>query len=150
MFLSLIRKETDDICTHGDLYIDGVWECHTLEDPIRPYPDKIAKRTAIWGDRTYTVTIDHSPKYGRDMLHVVNVPLFTGIRIHSGNDADDTEGCILVGKERDGHRITRSKEALILLYSKVEYALSRRELVYLVVANPILPMKPKDLSPSIA
>ena len=68
MFLSLIRKETDDICTHGDLYIDGVWECHTLEDPIRPYPDKIAKRTAIWGDRTYTVTIDHSPKYGRDML----------------------------------------------------------------------------------
>ena len=137
MKILLTREWADDICTIGRMWIDGEFECFTLEDPIRPYPDKIRKKTCIWGDTTYRLTIDHSPKYGRPMLHVLDVPLFTGIRIHSGNDAEDTEGCILVGKERGERSVWKSREALLSLFSKVEIALQAGEDVRLVIANPL-------------
>ena len=90
MILNLIRSGGDDKATWGNLYVDGAYECDTLEDPIRQYPDKIKKQTCIWGNRVYELTIDMSPKYGRPMMHVLGVPLFDGIRIHSGNTAEDT------------------------------------------------------------
>lgn len=137
--LCLLRsKEADEVATPGKLYVDGLFECDTLEDAIRPYPKKIKKKTCIWGNRAYRVKITMSPKFGRMMLLVENVPLFDGIRIHAGNDADDTEGCILVGDYVDPHTISHSAIALGKLYAKVEYALNRGDEVVLVVANPLL------------
>lgn len=138
MILTLLRgDDSDDVATPGKLYVDGIFECDTLEDPVREYPDKVKKETCIWGNRQYRVTIDMSPKYGRTMLHVLDVPLFTGIRIHAGNDAGDTEGCILVGDAVGNHALKYSQLALGKLYAKIEYVLNRGEEVRLVVCNPL-------------
>lgn len=141
MNITLIREEGDDTCTIGRLWIDGARECWTLEDPVRPYGQKVYGKTAIWGDAVYDVAIDYSPKYGRKMLHVLNVPMFEGIRIHAGNDADDTEGCILVGRGRGEHTITQSREALARLFEKIEIALADGESVKLIVINAVEPME---------
>lgn len=146
MFLSLIRKETDEVCTHGDLYVNGVWFCYTLEDPVRPYPDKVMKKTAIWGDRTYNVSVDHSPKFGRDMIHILEVPLFVGIRMHSGKNAEWTEGCPLLGKNRYGHSISHDPDIEERLKGLIRIALDANEKVTITVANPILPMAPLPLN----
>ena len=46
---------------------------------------------------TYKVIIDASTRFKRDMPHILDVPNFTGIRIHSGNTDQDTDGCLLLG-----------------------------------------------------
>ena len=53
------------------------------------------------------------------MFHVLNVPGFDGIRVHSGNDAEDTEGCPLVGNEKTDHTILQSRAALTILFSEL-------------------------------
>jgi len=145
MNLTLVREQSDEICTIGRLWIDGARECWTLEDPIRPFGQKVPGKTAIWGDAVYEVTIDYSPKYGRPMLHVLNVPYFEGIRIHAGNDDEDTEGCILVGRGRAEHSITHSREALVRLYGKVEDALAAGERIWLTIANAVEPLKAETI-----
>jgi hypothetical protein len=94
MNLVLKRIELGDTYTIGKLYIDDVFECYTLEDKVRDA--KVRNETAIpYG--TYPVCIDYSNRFQKDMPHVLDVPEFSGIRIHSGNTDKDTEGCILLG-----------------------------------------------------
>jgi hypothetical protein len=50
---------------------------------------------------TYTVRFTYSPRFKKNMWQIIDVPGFDGIRIHAGNTADDTEGCILVGTRID-------------------------------------------------
>ena len=97
MELLLQREASGTQNTLGTLAINGDFECYTLEDRVRH--QKIAGETAIPAGR-YRVIISFSPRFGRLMPLVVGVPGFSGIRIHSGNDHQDTEGCILVGQER--------------------------------------------------
>ena len=80
--------------TIGRLEIDGQFFCNTLEDPVRD--EKIAAKTAI-PEGTYEVIVNRSPRFKRDLPLLLNVPNFEGIRIHRGNTAKDTSGCILVG-----------------------------------------------------
>jgi hypothetical protein len=69
---------------------------------------KVKGETAIPSGR-YTVARTWSPKYQRMMMLLADVPGFQGIRIHAGNDDDDTEGCILPGLGRDVAKMTVSK-----------------------------------------
>src|SRR5689334_1352299 len=91
MNLQLLRQQFTTDSTIGSLYIDGEFECFTLEDTVRAPGIKIAGATAI-PSGTYEVTIDLSARFGRMMPHVLDVPMFKGIRIHPGNTAKDTEG----------------------------------------------------------
>src|SRR5690348_2405952 len=94
MKLKLIREEFTDESTIGRLYVDDVFECYILEDVVRD--EKIQNETAIpYG--TYEVEITYSPKFGRYLPMLLNVPNYTGIRIHPGNTAKDTDGCLLTG-----------------------------------------------------
>lgn len=85
---------------------------HTIEDAVREY--KIPGKTAIPKGK-YAVTITHSPRFGKRLPLLHNVPGFIGVRIHSGNTAKDTEGCILVGLSRGEGQIFQSRDAMRLL-----------------------------------
>jgi hypothetical protein len=118
--------------TDGQLFIDGVFECQTLEDKERPV--KVYGKTAIHIGR-YQVIISRSKRFRKLMPLLVDVPNFSGVRIHSGNKAEDTEGCILVGLDSDwmdgwigNSRVTYDK-----LYTKIENAINAGEEVWLTI-----------------
>ena len=119
MKIEVISDTFSEYSTIGKMYIDGVYECLTLEDKIRN--KKLYGETAI-PRGTYHVTIDYSPKYKKPMPHILNVPGFEGIRIHSGNTAKDTEGCILLGLTKGVDFIGSSVKAFNKFYSKLEKA----------------------------
>jgi hypothetical protein len=93
----------------GHLYIDGEFFAHTLEDEKRAEGVKVYGKTAI-DDGVYEVKLTYSPRFKRLMPLLLNVPRFSGIRIHGGNDSGDTLGCILVAHNTDGVRIWGTAE----------------------------------------
>ena len=103
----------------GELTIDGVWECYTLEDVERDV--KIKNETAI-PRGTYKVIINQSNRFKRLLPLLLNVPGFEGVRIHSGNTNHDTEGCILVGRTRSDDFIGQSRKAFDSLFKKMNKA----------------------------
>jgi len=126
MNLKLIRQIFTSKSTIGSLFIDDKFECYTLEDVVRAPGIKIPGVTAIpYG--IYEVIIDYSNRFARNMPHVLNVPMFEGIRIHSGNTASDTEGCILLGTTTGKDIIYESKAAFVKFYLKLEEGLKHGE-----------------------
>lgn len=107
--------------TTGELYIDGEFECFTLEDIVRPKGEKVYGETAIPAG-LYRVTLEFSPKFNRRVPHIQNVPGFTSILIHPGNTSADTEGCLLVGQTHSEDFIGQSKAAFEALFRKMDGA----------------------------
>jgi hypothetical protein len=103
----------------GELTVDGIWECYTLEDVERDV--KIKNETAI-PKGTYKVIINQSNRFKRLLPLLLNVPGFEGVRIHSGNTNHDTEGCILVGRTRSQDFIGQSRKAFDKLFEKMKKA----------------------------
>lgn len=118
MKLEVKRRWFTDRSTIGQLFIDGEYECFTLEDPVRSGP-KVWGNTAIPAG-TYRLAITQSYRFGRPMPEIVSVPGFEGVRIHSGNTDKDTEGCILVGIQRLPDRLGLSRAAYAVLFPKIE------------------------------
>lgn len=103
MTLILERVYKKPAYTIGKLYINDLYFCDTLEDVVRDIAadgsGKVYGATAIPAGQ-YEVKLTYSPRFKRVLPLLCNVPFFTGVRIHAGNTANDTEGCILVGKNR--------------------------------------------------
>lgn len=128
MLLTLRRKWIEGDATIGELYVDGVFEAFTCEDLVRD--EKIPGKTAIPAG-TYKVILTTSDRARKGGLWsprkdcalplVRDVPGFEGIRIHAGNGAKDTEGCILVGRIRGEipGQIFGSRQALTALVEKI-------------------------------
>ena len=111
MKIEIKRDSFTENSTIGKMYIDGQYFCETLEDKDRRLEDggaKVYAETCI-PRGAYALVIDYSPKYKKNMPHLLDVPQFRGIRIHPGNTDDDSEGCILVGRNRDTDFIGNSK-----------------------------------------
>lgn len=127
MKIDVARTLCGDSCTIGDLFIDGLFNCYTLEDVVRPADaPKVFGQTAIpYG--TYQVIISFSPHFNRDLPLLVGVPGFEGVRIHPGNTAADTEGCLLVGLGRSDGAVTKSVAAFDLVFPQIRDALQRGE-----------------------
>lgn len=104
--VKLIRSFKGPDYTIGKLYIDGKYFCDTLEDAVRKV--KIPGKTAIPAG-TYFCVWSHSPRFGRILPELIDVLNYTGVRIHTGNTADDTEGCILVGENKVKGKVINSK-----------------------------------------
>jgi hypothetical protein len=117
MKLELVRKVKTGESTIGILSIDGKFECYTLEDVVR-VGEKIYGQTAI-PTGTYKVILTMSPRFKRVLPLIVDVPGFDGIRIHPGNTAKDTDGCILVGTSSGKDVVNNSRVAFEALYSKL-------------------------------
>lgn len=101
--------------TIGRLSIDGKYFCDTLEDTVRAPGVKIPGKTAIPAGQ-YKIKLTESLRFGRLMPRLENVPGFTGVLIHSGNSSEDTEGCILVGKNRVKGKVLDSRETFARLF----------------------------------
>ena len=143
MKLLLKRIAKQKTYTIGKLYIDGVYECDTLEDTDRGLSDNMTieeiKKKKVYGQTaiptgTYEVTLDvYSPKFGAKTFYkqvcdgkvprLLNIKGFEGILIHVGegcNGARLTEGCILVGDNTIKGGLTNSKECFQKLYDKLK------------------------------
>lgn len=137
MKLVLIRDQADPDGTFGKLYVNGLFQCHTLEDVDRRLENggkKVAGETAI-PRGTYKVIIDMSTRFKKLMMHVLEVPQFSGIRLHAGNTTADTEGCILLGNGRNttADTLLDSRTAVSKLFEAVNTALGKGEEVTLEV-----------------
>lgn len=136
MDIKLIRETFTDKSTIGRLLIDGLFYGWTLEDTDRRLEEdvnrKIKGKTAIPTGR-YRVIITWSPRFKRDLPLLVDVPGFDGIRIHSGNTPNDTEGCILVGKTKGNDFVGQSRVAFNEVFSAIQSALDQNEDVFITI-----------------
>lgn len=117
--ITVVRKILNECDTIGDLYVSYPEEpetlnfvCNTLEDKVRNKKGtkkeefvKVYGETAIpYG--TYRVVITYSNAFKKNLPEILNVPLYEGIRIHTGNHKDDTFGCLILG---DSPKISQTK-----------------------------------------
>lgn len=126
MNITLNRIAKKSKYTIGKLYIDGEYFCDTIEDADRgltqTMTDAQIKSKKVYGQTaiptgTYRVIISYSNKFKRQMPLLLNVPGFLGIRIHSGNTEKDTEGCLIVGKNKVVGKVIESKDTYNKLFS---------------------------------
>ena len=152
MELELRRIARRDTYTIGRLSIDGVYFCDTCEDRDRGLRQelpvsvnqarKVRGQTAIPTGR-YRVTLGvKSPKYSKKKQYaacngyvprLINVPAFDGILIHIGNTAADSEGCILVGRNKKVGMVLESTNTFWQLYDRLQQADGRGEQIYITV-----------------
>ena len=101
---------------------NGVKICDTLEPTWRDYKGgelKVPRKSAV-PEGTYPVVITKSKKFGKYLPLLVGVPGFEGVRIHSGNTVNDTEGCILVGQNLIKGKVLLSRLTLEKLMRLIE------------------------------
>ncbi len=111
------------------LYINGHFECFTLEDVDRGLKKdmplsilqkmKVAGKTAI-PEGSYKVTTSFSNRFQKILPILLDVPAFDGIRIHPGNYPEDTEGCLLLGNGISKDMVTNSKIAFEAFFIKLK------------------------------
>lgn len=135
MNLTLDRQPSWQGGTLGLLFVDGVFECHTLEDVARPAGEKVAGETCIPPGR-YRVKLLPSPRFGRIMPRLLDVPGFEGVLIHWGNTPADTEGCILLGTAEAATFIGHSRDTFAALFARLDAADRLGEEIWLTVTNP--------------
>ena len=138
MNILLQRTVFTENSTIGQLFVNDIFECHTLEDRdrfIEDGSDKVNGDTAIPRGQ-YIVLITNSNRFKRPLPLLCDVKQFTGVRIHAGNDDGDTEGCILVGVYTEGvdDWISFSRSTLAVLQNKIQEALNDGEEVILEVS----------------
>lgn len=138
--------------TIGDLYINNQWFCNTLEDVDRGLKKEDPLSYIMKYKRfcniaiptgTYEITLDEvSSKFSRvekyktiqgKLPRLQDVPGFEGILIHIGNTNKDTEGCILVGKNKLKGRVCESTTTFFNLYKILHDAHNKGEEIVLTI-----------------
>ena len=137
--------------TIGELYIDGIYQCDTLEDRVRPLPkvcpntskgisctckEKVYGNTAIPAG-TYKIVLSYSNRFKKVMPELLDVPHFLGIRIHSLNYPSETDGCIGVGvwDERKGDWVSNSRVNYNKVFKLLKKAFDSKEEITIQINN---------------
>ena len=133
MKLTLNRIALRSTYTIGRLYVDGNYFCDTLEDTVRDLnkngkfdngEKKVYAKTAIpYG--TYEIKWTYSPRFKKYTPQLMNVPSFAGIRIHAGNSADQTEGCLLLGENKKVGMVLNSRATINKFYTIIKDACAK-------------------------
>ncbi len=137
MELRVQREPTRNGVTFGTLYVDGHLQCFCLEDAVREVAGvpvaawKVDHQTAIPSGR-YQVAITFSQRFQRPLPQLLDVPGFSGVRIHPGNTAQDTSGCLLVGLDRQGTTLLKSRLAFDALFTLLQ---SAADTIWITVLN---------------
>lgn len=136
MELKLNRIFLGSSATIGELLVNDKYLCDTLEDRVRPEGEKVYGKTAI-PEGTYEVKLTHSPRFKKILPEILNVPNFSGIRIHSLNKAEESEGCIGVGEwnGKDTNWISNSRKTFDKLFKLLETANKNKEKITITINN---------------
>lgn len=143
MEIILERKIKNENACEGNLFINGKWFCHTIEDTVRAAPGqwkkslKVYAKTAIpYG--TYPVLVTWSNRFQRQLTGIFNVPDFDGIRIHNGTTENSSAGCIIVSYKlkKDGKTLVNDKAAMNDLCALVTNT-QKKEKVFLKIVDQI-------------
>ena len=133
MKLTVVRTQFGTDATNGLLFINGIFECYTLEDQYQAV--KVMHETCI-PEGTYDIKFrktggfhaKYTERYKNahyGMLHIQDVPNFTYILIHTGNTDEHTSGCLIVGETQQDLEISKdgfigsSTVAYKKMYAKV-------------------------------
>lgn len=132
MKLTLKRIALRPTYTIGKLYIDDVYFCDTIEDTVRDLnkngkfdngEKKVHSKTAIpYG--IYEIKWTYSPRFKKYTPQLMNVPSFEGIRIHAGNTSADTEGCLILGENKQVGKVLNSRDTINKFYPIIKEACS--------------------------
>lgn len=128
MNISVTRLDCNDTRCIGKLTMPE-FTCYTLEDAVRE--EKIPGKTAIPAG-TYEVVVSYSNRFKKMLPLLIDVPNFSGVRIHSGNTAEDTSGCILLGLSKAVDRVYESRKAMAVFMSALMRWI-KKEKVFVVV-----------------
>ena len=131
--------------TIGRMEINGRYFCDTLEDTDRGLREsmtedeiaalKVKGATAI-PTGTYRIDMQtRSPRFGRILPRLISVKGYAGVLIHGGNTAADTEGCILVGENRERGKVLNSRLKLGRLLVLLREAQAAGEEIELVITR---------------
>lgn len=145
MDLNLIRDTLTEQSTEGEIYIGSTPECVTLE-----LPNKDGKPGSCIPQGTYEITLKPSAKfenstdpwvrqYAKEIPHLEDKFGRTTILIHWGNDATDTQGCILVGTGRGNNHIDHSRIAFASLHKYLKAATAAGERIHITVLGGAMP-----------
>lgn len=132
---TLKRKLLAGTFTLGILTTSAGIHYATVEDPVRVLSQcttttckgKVNGQTAIPAGM-YEVRDTYSPRFKKNMLELISVPGFLGIRIHSGNTADDTEGCLILGLKGTEDGVAESRKAIERFNKEAREALKKGKL----------------------
>ena len=123
-------------CIIGTLAIDGASECFTLELPLLFDGQENIHNKCCIPEGRYEVMRLYSPHFGQMMPHIVNVPGRDNIMFHWGNTAADTDGCILVGQQRNSETMLgESRAAFDEFEPKLETAWANNEQIFVTIKN---------------
>lgn len=143
MNLKLIRKQFTEESTIGELYINDVFECFIIEDKDRGLkkmmtPNEIASikihgKTAIpYG--VYEVAITFSNRFQTYLPLLMGVTGYEGVRVHKGNRASESEGCLLPGTSKGNNVVNSSKVAFDKLFAKLK-AVEKKEKIFIEITK---------------
>lgn len=133
MKLLLVRDSFTSCTTEGELFINSVPFCNSLEPALGQGKNKYGKGCCILPG-TYSIDLHYSPKFGKYMLTLCGVPGRSGILIHSGNTHKDTVGCILVGKRGGVLPLAYSHSTLDSLFDRCLSVLGK-ESITITITN---------------
>ena len=144
MQLRIEREPSTKFSTPGKLYIDNVFFVFILEDVMRadPNPNTPQNEAKVYGETCipagrYRVRVTYSPKFKKKLPEILNVPGYTGIRLHGGVTAKHSLGCPLTGQARVSlDEIAGGIAASEALKAKIEAAEARGEEVWITILNP--------------
>ena len=142
MKIEIRRRWKKDSYTIGELYVDGVFKCNTLEPTDRGFKSSMSSmsiqeakepgKTAI-PTGTYVCHMHWMVKRKKMRPQLMDVPGFFGIFIHEGNTVGDTRGCILLGENTSKGFLSSSKKHVIELSEAISDCEDRQEMVWVCV-----------------
>jgi hypothetical protein len=120
MYVTQYREPSKDGATLSKVFIGEQFICDVLEDTVREQEGQPVSAWKVWGETAipsgiYQITLEDSNRFGPNTLTVGHVPGFDHIRIHGGNYASNTEGCLLPGTRSGSNTVSASQPSLKVL-----------------------------------
>jgi hypothetical protein len=151
MEINVHRKWFTPKSTIGEMYYappggSMVLQHYVLEDMVRPKGIKIQGKTAIPTGK-YRLVLSWSWRFKTIMPELLDVPNFSGVRIHVGNREEDSDGCLLLGDTIGVDFVGSSKDAYSKFCDRVCRAIREKEDVFVTIHGEpdprIQPLEPR-------